>query len=250
MSEYLDKIFEKHRMDFLKLYKVSKDKKPILLFDVQEQQIYAYPYDEFKMEMSPKGQTVLENQYQKVLAGTHIVAFARDNEQRRLISSLIKIDQEEFDQIVVNEVATKPPNDNNLGLKIDNYRQAMELVEKMKAALPISASPNSDTKISLHKQGVRNLEQNLQIKDVLYMGDEAGICCHINPENSQNVLIVSLTQLIIDPLHPMVEEITVYQVKRTVQLTKENKQRKPKAITVRTKKNRKKKARAKKSSNR
>ena len=64
---------------------------------------------------------------------------------------------------------------------IDNYAEAMELVENMKAHLPILARPTKeliqameDTELKLAKG------QELQINSVLYMGDEGGIGCSIS----------------------------------------------------------------------
>jgi hypothetical protein len=42
------------------LYKTYAIKKPIILYDIQERKIYAYPYKEFKAEMSDKSQASLE----------------------------------------------------------------------------------------------------------------------------------------------------------------------------------------------
>ena len=225
-------------MNFLKLHKTLQDKKSILLFDIQEQRIYAYPYHEFKAEISPSSQAVLEEQYRHVLAGTHIVAFARDNEQRRLVSSLIEIDPDEFERIETNEITQIPLN--NMGLKIDNYIQVTGLVNKMKVALPIPTYLTPKTKISLRKQGVRNNGQSLQICDVVYMGDEAGISCQIESlENKAGVFIVSLTHLVVDPLHPLAKEIKTYQVTRRKKLTQANKSKKTNSFTIRPRKNRK-----------
>ena len=237
MSNPLDYVFEEHRINFLKLHKTLQDERPILLFDVQEQQIYAYPYHEFKAEMSPRDQDVLEEQYRHVLAGTHIIVFARDNEQRRLVSSLIEIDPDEFERIDIDEIVQIPLN--NMGLKIDNYIQVTELINKMKAALPIPAYPTPDTKKSLRKQGLRNTGKSLQICDVVYLGDEAGIGCQIEPlEKSASVFIVSLTHLIFDPLHPLAEEIKAYQVTRRKKLSQSNKGKKTDSFTIRPRKNR------------
>ena len=45
------------------LYLTYGSKKPIILFDIQENRIYAYPYKEFKAEMSKKSQASLEHDY-------------------------------------------------------------------------------------------------------------------------------------------------------------------------------------------
>jgi hypothetical protein len=67
-------------------YELLEEKRPIMLYDIQEQRIYAYPYREFKAEMSQKSQALLEEQYEKALVTNCIVVFVRDNEQEKLVS--------------------------------------------------------------------------------------------------------------------------------------------------------------------
>jgi hypothetical protein len=45
------------------LYQTYGNKKPIILYDLQEKKIYAYPYQEFKAELSEKSQASLEHDY-------------------------------------------------------------------------------------------------------------------------------------------------------------------------------------------
>ena len=44
-DQYLDIAYEQY-YNLLRLYKKFENKKPILLFDIQEQRGYAYPYEE------------------------------------------------------------------------------------------------------------------------------------------------------------------------------------------------------------
>ena len=67
-------------------YKLLEEKRPIMLYDIQEQRIYAYPYREFKAEMSQKSQALLEEQYERALVTNCVVVFVRDNEQEKLVS--------------------------------------------------------------------------------------------------------------------------------------------------------------------
>jgi hypothetical protein len=52
------------------LYKKYADKKPLMLFDIQEQRGYAYPYQDFKADLSEKSQKLLEEQYNQALLPT------------------------------------------------------------------------------------------------------------------------------------------------------------------------------------
>jgi hypothetical protein len=47
------------------MYNHLAAKRPVMLYDIQEQRIYAYPYKEFKAEMSPRSQAMLKDQYQR-----------------------------------------------------------------------------------------------------------------------------------------------------------------------------------------
>ena len=67
-------------------YLQYEDNKPIMLYDIQEQRIYALPYEGFKSEMSAKSQASLTEQYERAIAADQIVVFVRDNEARKLVS--------------------------------------------------------------------------------------------------------------------------------------------------------------------
>jgi len=87
MNEQILDVIEEQWSNILKLYKKFEDKKPIMLFDVQEERIYAYPYEEFKLDLSKKSQSLLEEQYNDALLENKVVVFVRDNEQEKLMSS-------------------------------------------------------------------------------------------------------------------------------------------------------------------
>jgi hypothetical protein len=65
-------------------YKQFEDKRPVMLYDIQENRIYAYPYEDFKSEMSPKSQASLAEQYDLARQAGTMVVFVRDNEAKRL----------------------------------------------------------------------------------------------------------------------------------------------------------------------
>jgi hypothetical protein len=74
------------------LYMTYKSKKPIILYDVHEDKIYAYPYKEFKTELSIKSQASLERDYKSASALGRMVVFVRDNIERKLVSYVVDID--------------------------------------------------------------------------------------------------------------------------------------------------------------
>jgi hypothetical protein len=70
------------------LYETFANKKPIILYDIQEKKIYAYPYKEFKEEMSKKSQASLERDYAAASVHGSIIVFVRDNTERKLVSTM------------------------------------------------------------------------------------------------------------------------------------------------------------------
>ena len=85
-SDYLLDAAEANWPHILRMYRLFEDKGPIMLYDLQEGRIYAYPYAEFKAEMSERSQHSLEDQYERAGREGKIVVFVRDNDARRLVS--------------------------------------------------------------------------------------------------------------------------------------------------------------------
>ena len=71
------------------LYMTYKSKRPIILYDLQEKKIYAYPYKEFKAELSKKSQKSLEYDYKSASVRGSMIVFVRDNVGRKLVSYMI-----------------------------------------------------------------------------------------------------------------------------------------------------------------
>ena len=82
---YLD-IVAKHWWHIMRLYLTFEDGRPVMLFDVQEMRVYAYPYAQFKADLSKRSQRLLERRYNAASRENKIVVFVRDNEQRKLVS--------------------------------------------------------------------------------------------------------------------------------------------------------------------
>jgi hypothetical protein len=90
--DYLLDTVHKQWGNLLQAYQQFADQKPIVLFDLQEQRIYVYPYEDFKNEMSPSSQESLTEQYEQAVRENKMVVFVRDNEQRQLGSFSINIE--------------------------------------------------------------------------------------------------------------------------------------------------------------
>jgi hypothetical protein len=73
------------------LYMTYGKKKPIILYDINERKLYAYPYKEFKEELSEKSQKSLEHDYKSASVLGSMVVFVRDNIERKLVSYIMSI---------------------------------------------------------------------------------------------------------------------------------------------------------------
>ena len=71
------------------LYMMYESKKPV---NIQEDKIYAYPYKEFKAELSKKSQASLGHDYKSASTTGRMVVLVRDNRERELVSYTISID--------------------------------------------------------------------------------------------------------------------------------------------------------------
>ena len=72
--------------NILKMYKLFDKKKPIMLFDIQEERIYAYPYAEFRDNLNERSKLSLTEQYEDAVKENELVVFVRDNDQKRFVS--------------------------------------------------------------------------------------------------------------------------------------------------------------------
>jgi len=97
-------------------------------------------------------------------------------------------------------------------MTIDNQKQAKALMKKMEAQLPIPVRA-TDELVSAMKPHDLKLKrgQELSIKNLFYAGNMGGITCDVTPSGAKSVVLCSLTQVEIDPDHPLGEEIQAYQ---------------------------------------
>ena len=82
---YLDVVY-RHWSLIVMMYEQYASKKPVMLFDIQEQRIYALPYADYRTELSKRSQDSLKEQYQHAIANGEIVVFVRDNDEEKLVS--------------------------------------------------------------------------------------------------------------------------------------------------------------------
>ena len=111
----------------------------------------------------------------------------------------------------------------SINTSVDDVPVAIELVERMKSALPITARPTKILVKALKKQGMPlNSYRVVQIRDVHYMGDEGGITCNITPAGKETTpVLCSITHLLVPHEHSLYAEIRKYQKEREDKLAKD-----------------------------
>ena len=85
-SDYLLDAAQENWPYILAAYRRFEERRPIVLYDLQERRIYVYPYPEFKEDMSERSQRSLEEQCEKAGREGKIVVFVRDNDEKRLVA--------------------------------------------------------------------------------------------------------------------------------------------------------------------
>jgi hypothetical protein len=105
---------------------------------------------------------------------------------------------------------------------IDKQKQVAALIEKMTASLPIPTRATDALARTLKGHSVViTPDSPLEIVDVVYMGDEGGICCALKAGDGQSeAFVVSITHLRFGTSLPLYKEILAYQTARTKKLGK------------------------------
>lgn len=106
---------------------------------------------------------------------------------------------------------------------IDDYARAMELIEEMKARLPIPVHAGRQLIQVMRDKGMHiKAKHTLAIESVHYLGDEGGIMCGLAGMGQGNAAYVcSLTQLKVQDRHPLARKIRAYQRERKKRLAQQ-----------------------------
>ena len=73
-------------------YSRFANKQPVMMLDLTSGRVYAYPYRDFKADLSPGSRNLLEKQYAEAIQSRSMVVFVRDNDRRELISCNFPLD--------------------------------------------------------------------------------------------------------------------------------------------------------------
>jgi hypothetical protein len=105
---------------------------------------------------------------------------------------------------------------------IDNQKQVTALMQKLKMNLPIPVKATDVLIRNLNTNSINiSQDSSIEIIDVIYMGDEGGICCALKVIDQEEVaVVVSLTHLRLLSTNPLSPDVHAYQALRTKRLAK------------------------------
>jgi hypothetical protein len=87
------KILRENWPDIHRLYETYAEKRPVMLYDIEERRVYAYPYAQYRAGLSERSQASLKEQYEDASAGGMLVVFIRDNKKKKMRSYSLPISQ-------------------------------------------------------------------------------------------------------------------------------------------------------------
>jgi len=102
-------------------------------------------------------------------------------------------------------------------MKATNYQELIRILQKQ---VPFIVCPTKHLCQSLQERGISTNEKSgFEVTKVENSGDFGGIVCHIKPENSDNVLVISLTHLKVKQDFPLRKEILQYKRQRIQEIS-------------------------------
>jgi hypothetical protein len=90
MASYLE-ILQAQADNIYALYEQFKAEKPVMVFDIQQAEVLAFPYEAFKAQLNRKSQANLAAQYRRAQENNYIVVFVRDTVSGAMASYTLDI---------------------------------------------------------------------------------------------------------------------------------------------------------------
>ena len=105
---------------------------------------------------------------------------------------------------------------------LDKPEKTRELVAALDAALPFEVALMPDMiKHLARQQRPVAVKPTETVSKVSYLGDVGGIICHIQPEDAESMVIVSLTHVRVPGTLPFAAAVLDYQKHRVKKLRKQ-----------------------------
>jgi hypothetical protein len=94
MADLYVEFIQEHWPHIAGLYNQHADKQPVMLIDVKENDIHAFPYSEFLTLLDAPSQHALAEQYQRAIQNRQMVLFVRDVEHKIFQSYSLALEDE------------------------------------------------------------------------------------------------------------------------------------------------------------
>jgi hypothetical protein len=109
---------------------------------------------------------------------------------------------------------------------LDQPEKTRALIATLKAGLPfeVALAPDLVRNLALQPDPLV-VKPRETVSEISYLGDVGGIVCHIQPENSNNLVVTSLTHVRVSPTLPFAAAVLDYQRHRLKKLRKQNSRR-------------------------
>lgn len=105
---------------------------------------------------------------------------------------------------------------------LDKSEKTRELIDILDAAVPFEVELMPSAIALLRAQHIAdNVKPTQTVLKVSYAGDEGGILCHIEPEETEKVIIISLTHVRVHRSLPLAAAVFDYQKHRVKKLKKQ-----------------------------
>jgi hypothetical protein len=105
---------------------------------------------------------------------------------------------------------------------LDKPEKTRELIDTLNAAVPFEVAMMPDLIEHLARQqrpvALKPIET---VSGVSYLGDAGGIACHIQPEDAESVIVVSLTHVRVRRALPFAAAVFDYQKHRVKKLRRQ-----------------------------
>jgi hypothetical protein len=105
---------------------------------------------------------------------------------------------------------------------LDKPEKTRELMAILEAAAPFEVALMPDLIEHLAREQKPVVVKPIEtVSGVSYLGDVGGIACHVQPENGDRVIVISLTHVRVRPTLPFATAVLAYQKHRIKKLKKQ-----------------------------
>ena len=105
---------------------------------------------------------------------------------------------------------------------LDHPAKTRELIAILEAAVPFEVALILDLIEHLARQPKPVVVKPIEtVSKISYLGDEGGIICHVQPEDTESLIVVSLTHVRVPRTFPFAAAVLDYQKHRVKKLKKQ-----------------------------